>query len=337
MKPPPNPTLEQVAELAGVSRATVSRVVREAHNVSPGTRRAVHAAIEEVGYVPNQAARSLVTRRTDTVALVVAEDQSRVFGEPFFAAIARGAAGALAARDRQMVLVMASGPEDQQRLARYLVRGHVDGVMLLSLRRDDPLPTSLHERGIPLSLAGPPPDGLPIPWVDADNRRGGRDATAHLLERGRRRVATIAGPIGMAVGQDRRRGWEQAHEEVGLAAPDSLAVPGDFSRASGEAGMRELLAREPDLDAVFAASDLMAAGALRVLDGAGLRVPDDVAVVGFDDSIVARSSSPALTTVRQPIAEMGRTLVELVLALIDGRDHPEHVLLATELVVRDSS
>lgn len=335
--PPAMPTLEEVAARAGVSRATASRVVRGADNVSSSARAAVQAAIEELGYVPNQAARSLVTRRTDTLALVVAESERRVFAEPFFADVARGAVEALADRGRQMVLVMASTPEDEQRLLSYLAGGHVDGVMLLSLRDDDPLPAQLDRLQLPLAMAGHPPDDLGVPWVDADNRHGGMAATRHLVVRGRQRIGVLAGPQTMAVGRDRLAGWRQALVDAGREPDDDLVAVGDFSQASGEACMEELLARVPDLDGVVAASDLMAAGALRVAAAAGRRVPDDIAIVGFDDSVIARSTSPALTTVRQPIREMGRVLVELVTAALDGSGGPTSRILPTELVVRDST
>lgn len=337
MAPPDKPTLEQVAEVAGVSRATVSRVVRGTDNVSRTTRAAVHDAIEQVGYVPNQAARSLVTRRTDAVALVVAESEQRVFAEPFFAPLARGAAEELTDRGRQMVLVMASTPDDERRLLTYLSGGHVDGVMLLSLRVDDPLPAALVERGVALSMAGAPPDDVDVPWVDADNLHGGEQAARHLVVRGRRRIGVLAGPQAMAVGRDRLEGWRRALAAAGLEPEDSLVAVGDFSQDSGEAGMEELLGREPELDGVVAASDLMAAGALRVATAGGRRVPEDIAIVGFDDSVVARSSSPSLTSVRQPIHEMGRVLAELVVDAIDGGPADTHRVLATELVVRDST
>ncbi len=332
------PTLEEVASLAGVSRATVSRVVRGADNVREETRTAVLLAVDEVGYVPNQAARSLVTRRTDTIALVVTEPEARVFAEPFFADMARGAAAGMAAHGRQMVLIMVSTPEDEQRVVRYLAGGHADGVVLLSLHREDPLPDLLRRRRVPVAMAGRPPAGLDLPFVDADNVGGARQATAHLLERGRRRVATIAGPQDMAVGRQRVQGWRRAHDDIGKVADEDLVVVRDFTDLGGADGMAELLERDPAVDGVFAASDLMARGAIRTLVAAGRDVPDDVSVVGFDDASWAASNVPPLTTVHQPVRAMARSLVDLVVAQIDdvpGVD--QSVVVPTRLVVRESS
>jgi DNA-binding LacI/PurR family transcriptional regulator len=330
------PTLEEVAALAGVSRATVSRVVNGSPRVSPAARSLVQQAIAELGYVPNRAARSLVTRRTDSIALVMSEPEDRVFSEPFFAGIVRGVGGALADTDTQLVLVMAQTPAEEARLERYVAGGHVDGVLLASLHGDDPLPRKLEEAGVPVVLVGRPAGATRASYVDADNRGGAAAAVAHLLAGGRRRIATITGPLDMAPGRDRLDGWRDALRAAGVHAGRRLVEEGDFGEGSGGRAMRTLLERRADLDAVFAASDLMAAGALKVLRAAGRRVPDDVAVVGFDDSAVARLSDPQLTSVAQPVEEMGRQMTRLLLARIAGEAAGLSVILRTELVVRES-
>ena len=331
-------TLEEVARVAGVSRATVSRVVNGASNVSEDARRSVARAIESLDYVPNRAARSLATRRSDSVALVVTESERRFFSEPFFAGIVRGVSEELADHDLQMVLTMVQGEAQHDRVERYLLGGHVDGAVLLSVHGGDPLPRALAQRGLPVVMGGRPPDGYDLPYVDADNVGGGRSATGHLLALGRSRVAHIAGPADMPVGRDRAAGYLQALRAAGTDPDPRLRTEGDFSRESGTRAMEELLAYTPDVDAVFAASDLMAVGAMEALRDRGLVVPDDVAVVGFDDSIVATSAQPMLTTVRQPVGEMGRQMASLLVAGIEGDvDRVTSVIVPTQLVQRDST
>jgi DNA-binding LacI/PurR family transcriptional regulator len=327
------PTLDAVARLAGVGRGTASRVLNGSAQVSPEARAAVEAAIVELGYVPNRAARTLVTQRTDSVALVVSESQERVFGEPFFAGVLRGINAALIETPLQLWLAMAATPEQRRRVEAHLTGQHVDGVLLLSLHDDDPLPGILRARGMPFVLGGRP--ARPAPgdaFVDVDNVAGARLAVTHLVERGAHRPATVAGPQDMQVGRDRLAGYRAA-----WTGPELVAY-GDFTEAGGHAAMRSLLDREPRLDAVFAASDLMAAGALRALRDAGLRVPADVALAGFEDAGVARQTDPPLTTVHQNVDEMGRRMAGLLIDLINGRpDTDSHVLLDTHLVRRASA
>jgi DNA-binding LacI/PurR family transcriptional regulator len=331
------PTLEQVAALAGVSRATVSRVVNGSPRVSAEVRAQVERAVAKLGYVPNRAARSLVTRRTDSIGLIVAEPESRFFSEPFFAGVVRGVSAALVDTDVQLVLLMAQDAAHQGRLERYITGGHVDGVLLASLHGDDPLPRTLERAGVPAVLVGRPAGPSPASYVDADNRGGARQAVGHLAGRGRRRIATITGPMDMGVGQDRLDGYREGLRAAGLPEDRRLVEEGDFSEQSGAEAMRRLLEREPGLDAVFAASDLMAAGALRALAAAGQRVPDDVALVGFDDEVTARLTQPPLTTVRQPVEEIGRQATRLLLAKVAGEATGMSVILETQLVVRASA
>lgn len=331
-------TLEEVAHLAGVSRATVSRVVNGSPRVSPDVRVDVQAAIERLGYVPNRAARSLVTRRSDSIAVIIAEPTGRLFSDPFFPRLLRGISSELAARNRQLILLMPDSAADESRTADYLTAGHVDGVLLVSLHGDDPLPARLTAAGMPIVLVGRPPKGAKASYVDVDNRQGAHSAVAHLIAGGRRAIATITGPLDMAPGMDRLKGYREALTEAGLAADHTLEATGDFTQEGGSAAMRLLLAARPDIDAVFAASDLMAAGALSVLATAGRRVPAQVAVVGFDDSPVAMSTSPQLSSVRQPIEEMGHEMARLLVDAVEASDPvPRRVILATELVRRASS
>jgi DNA-binding LacI/PurR family transcriptional regulator len=336
------PTLDEVAARAGVGRGTVSRVVNGSPQVSPRARARVEEAIAELGYVPNRAARALVTQRTDSVALVVSESGERLFGEPFFASIVRGISSGLAATNLQLWLAMAQSPAERERVEHHLTAQHVDGVLLLSLHDADPLPTVLEERGLPTVLGGRParmlrPGAKPAYFVDVDNAGGARQAVEYLLHRGRHQVATIAGPQDMAVGVTRLAGYREAMAARGEPVEAELIEYGDFSEASGATAMCRLLERRPGLDAVFVASDLMAAGAIRALRDSGRRVPDDVAVVGFEDSSIAQQTAPPLTTVHQPVEEMGREMVRLLVARINKSEPVDpYVLLDTHMVARES-
>ncbi|WP_018789226.1 LacI family DNA-binding transcriptional regulator [Micromonospora sp. CNB394] len=329
------PTLEAVARLAGVSRATVSRVVNGSTTVAEPIRQAVRRAVEELGYVPNLAARSLVTQRTDSVALVLPEAATRVFSDDqVFPGIIRGAAQELEAADKQLVLMLAGSPAGHERVERYTTGRHVDGVLFASLHGEDPLPGRLARLGIPVVCSGRPLDGADVPYVDVDHEGGVSTAVQHLIAGGRRRIATIAGPQDMVAGIERLIGYRSAITEAGL--PELVAY-GDFTRESGTAVMRELLAADPDLDAVFAASDLMAHAALRTLREAGRRVPEDVAVIGFDDIETAAYTEPPLTTVRQPIVELGRSMTRQLLRIAAGEEVEQALVLPTELILRESA
>jgi DNA-binding LacI/PurR family transcriptional regulator len=327
------PTLGQVAARAGVGQGTASRAINGSAHITDSTRLAVLRAAEELGYVPNRAARALVTRRTDSVALVVSEPEERIFNQPFFARIVRGISQEVTASGRQLLLTMVPTTENRQRLVHYLAGQHVDGALVLSLHGDDPLPRLLEEQGVPVVVGGRPLTWQPPTYVEVDNLGGSVAAVTHLMERGRVRIATIAGTQDMNAGVQRLAGYRQAFGST----DERLVAYGDHTSESGEAATRELLRRVPDLDAIFAASDPMALAALRTLRSLGRRVPEDVAVVGFDDTPSSQESEPALTTVHQPIEEMGRTMAELLATRIDGADAPGAVVLPTQLVVRDSS
>jgi DNA-binding LacI/PurR family transcriptional regulator len=331
-----SPTLEEVAALAGVSRATVSRVVNGSPKVLPGTVETVNRAIAELGYVPNRAARALVTRRTDSVALVVLEPDSRVFSDPFFASVLRGVSTTLAPTSSQLVLLIEPEEGDDYRLLRYLRGGHVDGAIVVSHHGRDNVLQELVQLPLPIVFSARPLGvDVPVASVDVDNVAGARTAVEHLLARGRRRIGTVSGPLDMTAGLDRLNGFREAMEQAGLAA--DAAAFGDFTAESGARAAVELFDRHPDLDGLFVANDLMATAVLQVLAARGRRVPDDVAVVGYDDSVLATTTVPRLTTVRQPVVQMGRRMAEIVLAKIAGEQHTDPETFATELVIRDSA
>ncbi|GAB2662245.1 LacI family DNA-binding transcriptional regulator [Kribbella swartbergensis] len=335
MKDSGSPTLEQVAALAGVSRATVSRVVNGSPKVLPDTVAAVERAIGELGYVPNRAARALVTRRTDSVAIVVPEPDSRVFSDPFFAGILRGVSLTLAPTSSQLVLLLEPAEGDDQRLLRYLRGGHVDGAIIVSHHGRDNVLQELAQLPLPIVFSARPLGvDVPVASVDVDNVAGARTAVEYLLSIGRRRIGTIAGPLDMTAGLDRLTGYQDVMKEAGL--PEAVAF-GDFTPDGGEQAALRLFDEFPDLDGLFVANDLMATTALRVLSQRGRRVPEDVAVVGFDDSVMATTTTPKLTTVRQPIEKLGARLAEILLAKIGGADLTSPEIYDTELIIRDSA
>ncbi|MEU1012483.1 LacI family DNA-binding transcriptional regulator [Streptomyces sp. NPDC005890] len=335
---PGTPTLEEVAAHAGVGRGTVSRVINNAAGVKESTRRAVQRAIEELGYVPNLAARSLAGRRADAVALVLTEPDWRQFAEPFFSEIVRSLGDALVDTGMQLLLTLVRSEAERQRFLEYARGGRVDGILLISVHAGDRLPDMLAEARLPTVLLGRRSGDEYVSYVDADNVGGARSAVSHLLERGRRTIATITGPLDMYAAQSRLRGYQDALVLAGLKVTRSLVAEGDFTEESGRRAMAELLERHPEIDGVLAASDTTAVGALHTLRAAGRRVPEDVSVIGFDDFPLAQSTKPRLTTVRQPLEEIGRAMVRL---LMEEMEEPavawRHVILRTELVVRESS
>lgn len=337
-------TVEDVARRAGVSRATVSRVVNASPRVRPETRRVVQKAIEELRYVPNPAARALMTRRSDSVAVVILESANRLFEDPYFNHLLLGISGGLADEEVQLVLLIAQSGREEERLERYIAAGHVDGAMIIGPRGNDELPRRLVDRGVPIVVNGRPSaddasGGVhALSFVDVENREGARAAVAHLVAGGRRRIATIHGPLDLPSGRDRLSGYREGLEAAGLRPDPDLERGGEYVPAVAAEAMRSVLLLRPDVDAVFAASDSMAAAVIGVLMDAGRRVPEDVAIVGFDDSPVATSVRPALTTVRQPIVAMGREMARLLMRQIaDPGGAPSRVIFPTELVVRDSS
>ncbi|MEY9861685.1 DNA-binding LacI/PurR family transcriptional regulator [Catenulispora sp. GAS73] len=326
------PTIEDVATEAGVSRGTVSRVLNGGLNVSADALAAVDAAIRKTGYVVNLHARAMVTQRSGTVAFVLSEPQERFFTDPNFNVLLRACTQALADHDIALLLAIAGTPDEQKRVLRFLGGGHVDGALLVSTHTGDPFVGQVLNLGLPIVACGQPiGHERMLPYVGVDELDGARQMVAHLVAVGRRTVATITGPLDTPGGVKRLAGWRET-----TGGDDTLVAHGDYSRESGEAAMGELLERRPDLDAVFVASDLMAVGALDALRRAGRRVPEDVAVAGFDDSPAAATAVPPLTTMRQPFKRISAEMVRLLLARIEG-EPPASVILPTELVERAST
>lgn len=334
-EPAKRPTIRDVATVAGVSSGTVSRVLNGKNWVSPESKAAVDAAIKKTGYRINPHARNLATSRSNTIAFLLTEQQHLLFDDPNFSVLVRGAATALAAKDLSLVLIIAGDPDERARATKYLAGGHVDGVLLLfSSPTGNPLVESLIDMRIPLVACGQPLgfEGQ-LGCVSADDFNGARRMTKYLLEQGRSTVTTITGPQDTPGGLDRLRGFRDV---MGPTLDESRISYGDYSRASGYRAMKELLERTPDLDAVFAGNDIMAAGAIDALRDAGKRVPEDVAVGGFDDSVVATASHPTITTMHQPFDRISSEMVRVLLEIIAG-EAPSTVTLPTSLIQRESA
>lgn len=328
------PTIRDVAAVAGVSRGTVSRVINGGHWVSPDALEAVEAAIRETGYTANHAARSLATGRTNSLAFLLTEPQHLLFADPTFSLLLRGAAEALAQRSMTLVLLVAGTPAERANVDHYVRAGHVDGVLLISSHESDPLLASLLAAGTPTVCCGLPLGHQgDVSAVSVDEENSARTMVRYLREQGHQRIAMIAGPHDTPGGRYRLAGYR---DELGESFDPDLVEEGDYGTESGAAAMTALLARGKDIDAVFAASDLMAAGAIAVLRKAGLRVPDDIAVAGFDDSGLAATHDPPLTTMRQPWDRLSEEMVALLLEVIDGAP-VRAVTLPTTLVVRASA
>lgn len=329
------PTIDDVAREAGVSRGTVSRVLNGGHWVSEGARVHVERAIKATGYRINPHARSLATSRTASVGFLLSESYERFFADPNFLLILRSSANALAEHGMTLVLLMADTLEERRRATEYLTGGHVDGALVVSSRRDSQefLRTLLDAR-LPVISAGIPlgfEDQLG--YVTADDEGGARAMVEHLLAKGHRRIVHLAGPQDTSGGTGRLRAFR---EVMGDRVDESSVAYGDYGRASGATAMREILGRGVEFDAVFCANDLMAAGALDVLHEVGIRVPEQVAVAGFDDSPVAVETTPALTTVRQPFDRVSEEMVRLLVDEIDGKG-AARVTLPTQIVERGSA
>lgn len=328
------PTIRDVAAEAGVSRGTVSRVLNGGHWVSPEALAAVQEAIRTTGYSANQHARSLVTGRANSVAFLLTEPQHLLFEDPTFSILLRGAAQAVADREMSLLLMVAGTPAERRRITEYVAAGHVDGVLLISSHQGNPVVADLLRQSVPTISCGIPLGHEDrVGSVSADDAGGARTMVRHLRDSGRRVVATVAGPQDTPGGLHRLAGYREA---LGPGIDDSLVAYGDYTRAGGQAAMRELLDRRPDLDAVFVASDLMAAGALVALREAGRSVPGDVAVGGFDDSGLAATLDPALTTMRQPFDRIAHEMLRLLLEVVDGAE-PARIMLPTTLVQRAST
>ncbi|MFQ3647037.1 MAG: LacI family DNA-binding transcriptional regulator [Anaerolineae bacterium] len=330
--------LEDIAKEAGVSRSTVSRVINNDINVSRKTRQRVLAVIEKHRFVPNHAARTLVTQRSNIVGVVVPHTANVFFGDnSYFPMLLQGIAEATNQHDQSMLLWLAQPDESPEHFARRIVRNRVyDGLIIASIADSDPLIDNLYEINAQFVMVERPLQREEsISYVAIDNVYAGRLATEHLIALGYERIAHITGSLTIGDGVDRLTGYQQALQHAGRPYRPELVSAASFTAETGYRAMRELLPHHPD--AVFIASDTSAMGALQALHEAGLRVPQDVAIIGFDDIDIATRVTPQLTTVRQPVQEKGSEALSLLLNILDQPESaPRRVILPTQLVIRDS-
>ena len=329
-------TLEEIAKLAGVSRSTVSRVVNNHVSVRPIVRERVLQVIEETGYHPDPAARWLASQRSGILGLVVPRAIQFLFTDPYYPRIMQGITQACNTHDYILSLFLFHTADDEEKIAMRVLRNRlVDGIIVSALPIDDPLTAQLQAHDIPFVMIGRPAETSTINFVDVDNLSGAHSAVSHLIRTGYQRIATITGPRNTMVGQDRYQGYLNALNERGCQIYESLTVEGDFTEQGGYLAMQRLLRHQPD--AVFVASDTMAQGALRALRQAGLAVPDDVAIIGYDDLPSSAITDPPLTTIRQPIRRLGAQAVEILLDILHNEPQsPRHIVTTTELVIRAS-
>jgi LacI family transcriptional regulator len=332
--PRPRPTIYDVARLAGVSTATVSRALNDTGQIAPATRQAIAAAVEQLGYSPNTIARSLVTNSTQTIALLLPD-----ITNPFYAALVSGIQHSALARDHTMLLCTTEGdPEREEQYLNLLQAKRVDGALVDGLVLPSDRIARFVRDGFPIVCLDRDIDSSSIPLVQVDNRLGGRLATEHLLSLGHVRIAHVTGAHGLRISEDRLAGYEDALAAAGIEPDGRLVANGGFTEEGGYNAARALLASGVDFTAVFAANDLSAIGVVTALAQGGRRVPDDVSVVGFDDLRLAAYTSPPLTTIRQPATEIAQRATEILMDLTHGREVTEmrHVL-EPELVVRAST
>ena len=329
------PTLEEIAKLSNVSRSTVSRVINDNPHVRSTTREKVTAVIRQTNYRPNLAARSLATANTQILGLVIPAGVGVAFGDPFFPTFMEGVATACAAHDHLVMLWLADPDYERRMIRQILNNGLLDGLIVSSMYLPDPMLDAIINSSLSFVLIGQPLNRPEMNYVEVENRNGAREIVTYLLHLGYRRIATITGALNTPPGFNREAGYLDALRARGVPVDPSLIIEADFTEADGYYAMQRLLPHRPE--AIFGASDLITIGAMRALREAGLRVPEDIAVVGFDDIPVARYLVPSLTTTRLPAYELGLQAADMLINLIQDEEIPERgVLLDTELIIRES-
>ena len=331
-----NLTLEEIAKQAGVSRSTVSRVVNDHPSVRPEVRERVLGIIEQTGYQPHAAAQSLASRRSNVIGFVIPRTVHTVFTDPYFPRLTQGIAQACNQHDCTLSLFLIDSHDAEEKImSRITRRGFLDGIIVQSTFEEDTFLKRLQNNQVPYVVIGHPFDSPDASYIDIENMAGAHNAVTHLLHQGRKNIATITGPLNSKAGSNRLDGYKQALSERGVEIDENLIVEGDFTERGGYYAAKRLIKYKPD--AVFIASDVMAMGALKVFQEAGLNVPTDIAIVGFDDLPPARLSSPQLTTIRQPIRRFGLKAVEVLLDIIENGVLPHRrVVFGTELIIRES-
>jgi LacI family transcriptional regulator, galactose operon repressor len=330
-------TIKDVASLAGVSRSTVSRVLNNRYGVKPTVRERVLRVMREHNYSPHAAARNLASARSDCIGVLIPRSAAVSLSDPFIATMIQALVDAATQQGYFAMLAMVTADRETGFYDRIIRGRHFDGIIMFSSDIDDPILPLLIKDGRPLVMIGRHPYFTDVASVDVENRQGAREAVAHLIQRGHRRIGLINGELQMEAALARRDGYKQALLEAGLPIQADLMVEGFYSHTGGLDAMQTLLKLPDPPTAVFAASDRMAVGALEAVRNAGLRVPQDVAIVGFDNLGLAASATPPLSSVAQPIDVMAADAVQLLIEQIKGESVPRSVRLVGQLVVRESS
>ncbi|MCD4752896.1 MAG: LacI family transcriptional regulator [Anaerolineaceae bacterium] len=333
----PELTIEDIARKAGVSRSTVSRVLNRRVNVRDDTRQRILDVINSTGYRPHAAARTLASQRSEMIGLILPHSASTFFTDPYFSYLIKGIAQACNSYDYTLALFLAETLEAQATLfPRVSRKGLVDGIIIQSGHHgDQAIIHELSQINLPVIVAGRPMHEDGLNYIDIDNIAASQIAVEHLIKLGRKRIGTITGPLESSVGIDRLEGYRNALINGGMEINQKLIVTSDFTEAGGHTAFKKMLLTKPD--AVFAANDNMAVGAIHAAREAGLSVPEDLAVVGFDDIPITNVTDINLTTVRQPVVEFGFTAVTALIDMINnGSKSGKHIYLETELVIRDT-
>lgn len=328
-------TLEDIAKISGVSRSTVSRVINHDRRVSPQTRENVLRVVGECNYFPNLAARGLASGHTNVLGVIIPAGVPSLFTDPYFPILLQGVSIACNKQDYSVMLSL-SDAEYEKRLVGRIIQNHlVDGVIVASTLLSDPIQNTLLDSDLPFVMIGRQPN-LAANFIDVDNTQGVRVGMEYLIEQGYTRIAHITGPLNQMAGLDRLQGYKDALLTADREVDPNLVAEGNFTELGGYLGMKTLLPFKPD--AVFAASDVTAIGAMRYLNEVGLHVPTDIGIVGFDDIPASSTSTPPLTTVRQPIHGMGEAAANLLIEVIENSYKEfKRITLPTELVVRNST
>lgn len=328
-------TLESIAELAGVSRSTVSRVINNQANVRPEVRARVLDVIAQTGYQPDPAARRLAGQRANIIGLVIAEPAQALFADPYFPRLIQGITRACNGLDLTLSLFLFHTKAEEADLYLRILRSKLfDGLIVTGTHIDDPLIPQLIDNNLPFVMVGRH-EHPRVNFIDSDNLAGAYTAVAHLIRLGYRRIGHITGHLKNRSALDRREGYLNALRDRGRAVDESLIAEGDYTEASAYEAMHRLLAKQ--VDAVFAGSDTMALGTLRALRETNTAVPEQVAVIGFDDLPPASLAIPRLSTVRQPIRHLGTLAVETLMDILDnGLEPARRIILPTELIIRET-
>ncbi len=333
----PDLTLEDIAKKAAVSRSTVSRVVNEDRNVSDEVRVRVLDVIKKTGYHPHAAARALASHHSSTIGLILPHSVSFFFTDPYYAHITKGIAQACNQHDYTLALFLVGSKDDEDIIfPRVSRKGFLDGVLVQSGHHgDQDIIGHIIDEQMPIVVLGRPFRSDNVTYVDIDNIYASYQAVNHLIRLGHKRIGTITGPATSTVGLDRKEGYRKALSEQGIPVDENLIVEGDFTEASGYYAMQKLITSTPD--AVFVASDTMAIGAIRSAKEMGIRVPEDIAFVGFDDLPLATGNGLQLTTMRQPVVQFGIRAVEALIDQIEHEDkQPHRIIMDTELIIRQT-